>query len=520
MRISFTRVRFLVLLLLAVFSGAVSATTYYTSPTGTATASGTISDPLAFATAIGKLLAGDILYVRGGTYNSAVRFNISKSGTSGNLIKILAYNGEQPVFDFSTEAYSSSNQGVSVSGNYLQINGITVQGAGDNGMQVTGSYNVIENCTFRWNCDSGLQMKTGSDNYILNCDSYENFDYKTLNSDSTPNYGGNADGFADKQYTNAGTNTYEGCRSWCNGDDGWDHFELISNTVYKNCWCYAMAPAQFDMTNHIRYTTDKAYIDGFANHIIPNYGNGNGFKLGGNYTAHNATLTNCIAVGNLVKGFDQNNNNGTMTLYNCTSYRNKYNYGFSNSSYGTLLIRNCASLSGTSSNSFNCKTVTQDHNSWNTGFTCVSGDFQSLDVTQMLLPRKSDGSLPDITLLHQVSTSSMIDKGATTGLPSYVVYSGSAPDLGAYEYAVATGVSNLLATSDVEVYYSSMNNKIVINGVTSKVDIYQFTGQKVFSRTVSTDNESVDVNGWAKGVYVVCVATPNGAPVVRKIIIG
>ncbi len=500
-------------------AGIVSATTYYTSPTGTATASGSISDPLAITTAISKLVAGDVLYVRGGTYNSSARLNISRSGASGNLIQILAYNGEQPIFDFSTEAYNSSNQGVLLSGNYVHIKGIIVQGAGDNGMQVTGSNNEIEYCTFRWNCDSGLQMKTGSDNYILNCDSYENFDYKSTNSDGTPDYGGNADGFADKQYTNAGTNTYDGCRSWYNGDDGWDHFELISNTVYKNCWCYAMAPAQFDMTNHIRYTTDKAYIDGFANHIIPNYGNGNGFKLGGNYTAHNATLTNCIAVGNLVKGFDQNNNNGTMTLYNCTSYNNKYNYGFSNSSYGTLIVRNCASLSGTSSNSFNCKTVTNQYNTWNTGFSCSASDFQSLNVTQMLLPRKSDGSLPDITLLHLVSTSGMINMGTTVGLPAYVSYSGSAPDLGAYEYSASTGLSVLSTGSDIEVYYSAMSHEMIVKGAIALVEVYKLTGQKIYSQSGFYEVLSLSVNDWSKGAYLVRVKTLEGSVMIRKILI-
>ncbi len=500
-------------------AGLVSATSYYTSPTGTATASGSISDPLALTTAVGKLVAGDVLYVRGGTFSSGTRLNISKSGETGNLIQILAYNGEQPVFDYSTEAYNSSNQGVLLSGNYVHIKGIIVQGAGDNGMQVTGSNNVIEHCTFRWNCDSGLQMKTGSNNYILNCDSYENFDYKSTNSDGTPDYGGNADGFADKQYTNTGTNTYEGCRSWYNGDDGWDHYELISNTVYKNCWCYAMAPAQFDMTNHIRYATDKVYIDGFANHIIPNYGNGNGFKLGGNYTAHNAILTNCIAVGNPVKGFDQNNNNGTMTLYNCTSYNNKYNYGFSNSSYGTLIIRNCASLSGTSSNSFNCKTVTNQFNTWNTGFSCTTSDFKSLDVTQMLLPRKSDGSLPDITLLHLVSTSSMINKGTTVDLPSYVIYSGSAPDLGAYEYSVSTGVSGLLAGSDIEVYYSSMSHVMIVKGGITQVEVFKLTGQKIYSQSGTGEVLSVSVNDWSKGAYLVRVKTQEGSVKIRKILI-
>jgi len=44
-------------------------------------------------------------------------------------------------------------------------------------------------------------------------------------------------------------------------------------------------------------------------------------------------------------------------------------------------------------------------------------------------PRKVDGSLPDITFGHLKAGSDLIDKGINVGLP----YSGSAPDLGAFE---------------------------------------------------------------------------------------
>jgi hypothetical protein len=485
----------------------VHATTYYASPNGASSGAGNIDSPLNFATATGKLVAGDTLWVRGGTYSSSSKISISKTGNSSAMIHILAYTGETPVFDFRTQPYADSNQGIGISSNYLHIKGFIIQGAGDNGMQVTGSNNTIENCTFRWNCDAGLQMKTGSNNYILNCDSYENFDYKSTNNDSSPNYGGNADGFADKQYTNSGTNTYEGCRSWRNSDDGWDHYQAVSSTVYKNCWCYANGPASYDMTNHIRYATDQAYIDGFANRVITNYGNGNGFKLGGGYTAHNATLTNCISVANKVKGFDQNNNNGVMTIYNCSSYNNAPNYGFSNSTYGTLIITNCVSLTSKSSNSFSCKSVTSTYNSWNTGFSCSTADFASLDATPMTDSRKTDGSLPDITLLHLVAGSGLIDKGTNVGLP----YSGTAPDLGAYEYSITSGINDHTADLQLRYYPNPVTNQLSIH-LNSETDsmyglkITSLSGQTVYSGNfhvqAGINTLTADCNLFARGLYI------------------
>jgi hypothetical protein len=507
------------LLLLALSYTSVFATTYYVSPTGSSSNSGTISSPLSFSAAIGKsLVAGDSVILRGGTYNFNSTVSFSKSGSAGNLLHIVAYKFEVPIFDFRTTAYG--NRGFTPSGNYIHLKGIIFQGSGKNGLYVSGSNNFIEHCTTRWNGDSGFQMKTGSDNYILNCDSYENFDYET-GGISAPNYGGNSDGFADKQYTNTGTNTYKGCRSWRNGDDGWDSYEKVGNTVYDSCWCYSMAPASFDMTDNIRFKTDSAswfyqFKNSSGRYVVPCYGNGNGFKMGGNYTTNNATAHHCISVGNLVKGFDQNNNNGTMTVYNCTSYNNGNNYGYSNSSYGTLIIKNCASLSSKGSNSFNCKSVTQAYNSWNSGFNCAESDFVSLDYFQMLNDRKPDGSLPEITLLHLTATSNLIDKGTNLGY-SFV---GTAPDLGAFEYSGGTTAIEPIGepNSGIRVYLSS-NKNFVVAGAIAYVEIYNLAGEKEFSQRVLTNNLSISAANLAKGISLVRVILQNGNATTKKLLI-
>ena len=48
----------------------------------------------------------------------------------------------------------------------------------------------------------------------------------------------------------------------------------------------------------------------------------------------------------------------------------------------------------------------------------------------------ADGSLPDVQFLHLAAGSDLVDKGVDVGLP----FSGSAPDLGAFEYG-ATAVA-------------------------------------------------------------------------------
>jgi len=67
--------------------------------------------------------------------------------------------------------------------------------------------------------------------------------------------------------------------------------------------------------------------------------------------------------------------------------------------------------------------------STNTAYSVSSADFLSLDNSGVDGPRQSDGSLPKLNFLKLAPTSDLINKGTDVGLP----YSGSAPDLGAYE---------------------------------------------------------------------------------------
>jgi len=212
------------------------ATNYYIATDGNSSNTGkSISSPFKdIAQAIVLVNAGDSIFIRSGIYTYNTRININKSGTSDKRICIIAYPPDikqlyptdgRPVFDFSAMAAGSSNQGFALSGsNYLHIKGLKIKGAGDNGMLLkTSNNNIIEFCDFYKNRDSGLQLSTGSsNNLVLNCDSYMNADMGV----GTTSNGGNADGFAVKMDVGSG-NSFKGCRSWFNSDDGWDGYIRI-----------------------------------------------------------------------------------------------------------------------------------------------------------------------------------------------------------------------------------------------------------------------------------------------------
>jgi hypothetical protein len=111
-------------------------------------------------------------------------------------------------------------------------------------------------------------------------------------------------------------------------------------------------------------------------------------------------------------------------------------------------------------------------------------------------PRQPNGSLPNVSFLKLAAGSQMIDKGVDVGLP----FTGSAPDLGAFEYGAATQA--------IEHPQTAFNKNIVVRtgpelklfglarrgnpGVDNRqAALFSMTGQRIFS------------NGLAKtGIYI------------------
>jgi hypothetical protein len=291
-----------------------ATTNYYVSGSGSDSNSGT-SKNSAFKTltkALSKAGSGTTIFVMNGTYSYNSTIKLTKNGTSSAPIKILNFSGHKPVIDFSRQKESSSNRGFQISGDYWIISGLTVKNAGDNGIFISGDHNRVQDCFITKCHDTGLQMSNGASyNRITRVTSTYNYDSSTD--------GENADGFAAKLSVGPG-NVFENCIAEHNSDDGYDLYRATNAVKFYDCE---------------------------ANYNGTNSGNGQGFKVGGDYTADNHYLEDCTATGNKSRGFDQNNNTGAITLVNCKGIKNKVNFYFPKvPKSGKHKFTGCVSTSG------------------------------------------------------------------------------------------------------------------------------------------------------------------------------
>jgi hypothetical protein len=432
-----------------------SATEYYVATTGSDSNAGTLASPFATLQKGADFAGpGDTVYLRGGTYYSTSQITLSRSGTSDtNRTKIWAYPGEVPVLDFSSYANASSASDVPailLTGNWMHLKGLEIAN-GKVGLAGSHSYSMVRTKNTSNNTFELLNIHHGfgpglfiddtlgaGGHLILNCDSHDNYDVNGSQGD-----GQNGNGFGVHYQTSGPTTTIRGCRAWWNSNDGYD---LI----------YQEVPVTIENSG--------AFGNGFANYgaTNPSSGNGNGFKMGSSGTGVRHIVQNNIAWKNKAVGFYANHSSGGSTWYNNTSYNNGTQYNMLASSFaadGKTIVTPVIVLTGTKvhimrnnigfpNNNLYMTGVDSQYNTWDLGVIQSSGDFLSITDPTMsgtgqtietaspaLGPRQADGSLPNVDFLKQGAGSQMIDRGTNVGIP----YSGTAPDLGAYEYVAGGG---------------------------------------------------------------------------------
>ena len=136
--------------------------TYYVAIDGDDSNFGTREHPLKTVnTAIMIARPGDTIYVREGTFYHSHTVRIEKSGRQDRPIRLHGYQGETPVFDFST----APDFGFLIRGAYWHIKGIIVTNSGNEGIHLVGQeahHNILEQIT-TFSCSRTGICVTGKD---------------------------------------------------------------------------------------------------------------------------------------------------------------------------------------------------------------------------------------------------------------------------------------------------------------------------------------------------------------------
>ncbi len=511
---------------------------YYVAVFGDDTNPGTYEAPWAtWQKAFRTARPGDTVYIRGGVYysNAPNEINpeayggpIGSSGTRENPICFFGYPGEWPILDCihhceNAEGYPYGNfYNAAISLQYVEyihFKDFEVRNVFQCDAVVAGAINSTfsANLTFEhlivhdvgqrgfyimggvWNewdgPDPNAIQSPGPFGYDhpdttrwINCDVYNLFDSLSYEP------GNAADAWKTVHYYGNYV-SWEGCRAWNYGDDGFDPTGKGAIRVFKDCW--AMASNKY--TNPAgQWETER-----------------NGFKIPGPslewcYDQYVPTLimTNCLTVFCQYGFYELDGlyrNNGIF--YNNTAYKNMIGFAGTDAASDyprTSVYKNNIAYGSTGVNFIgepyelllNGTSYEESHNVWDyrteypyyemtDTVRITDADFLSVDsltiVSLFTAPRQPDGSLPEIKPLMLAQNSDLIDAGVDVGLS----YNGEAPDIGAFEHGGNQGNNNLYpyvvitSPADGSRFYEPNNDITIIanaidpDGSISKVEFFE-----------------------------------------------
>ena len=390
----------------------------YVSPSGNDGGPGSESRPLrTIGEAIRRAMPGTTIVLGPGTYVVTEEecmsgaddgfyvkaFVLTTDGTEDKPITITSGSAEaRPVIDLSEIKPAGRRvSGFWMDGDYWVLRGFDIVG-----IQVTieghtqaenitiddASHCVIERVNMHDGMGIGVYAKSGHDNLVLNCDAYNNYDSVSENGK-----GGNSDGFGFHFNRGSGSsgNVIRGCRAWGNSDDGIDLINNYYAVTVDNCWTF--------WNGYDKEMNRRADGTGIK-------GGGYGLKVKEPFDVPRNIIRNCIAWANKNKGIYANHHLGGNTWENNMAMGNSHNFHMVNQKsfsenvdvpgYGHTLTGNI-SYKGRSGDvvMLDMERSLLSGNRFEVGTSLCDTDFVSLDGRELLRPRKSDGSLPDIDFM-------------------------------------------------------------------------------------------------------------------------
>ncbi len=220
---------------------------YYAASNGTGTTC-SLASPCSLDAGLGKLSAGDTLYLRGGTYNQTV--NIDNSGTAGAYITVAGYPGETAVID--GQGTIGQNDLVDVNGAYVELKDVTIQNSAGNNVVMWGAYDVLTRAFVTRSYANGVRA-VGDHQIVQDCRVY----YNSLVSEfgKSGGYDGSIEGEHSTHLTIRRNTVWN---NWGEGINPYDSsYALVENNVsYDNLRMNYLVDSNIGAT----YRSNLAYV--------------------------------------------------------------------------------------------------------------------------------------------------------------------------------------------------------------------------------------------------------------------
>jgi hypothetical protein len=331
-------------------TGVAHAATHWVSPTGAAAWGSCVgATPLSGASACSlaaansNAAAGDLVYLRAGTYSTELKPAHSGSGTlpSGpfNFITFQAYTGETPTISTSGDGFDLTAL------SYIRIGGITftLNGNGAFRLQNGSNHNEIDHCTF--NSPNGYNM-----NFLINTNG-GNWSTHNWIHDNTFITTGQAHGNAGTGCTDGGGDTMDIGVPY--GTFGQSTDNDNNNTIENNIFDHA---PHASTDNYGLYTVfrnnvyhNEPWSSGCTNTSIwpptyssnPNYTAYNGLYAHRNFQItedYGRTATYVLVEGNRVGYAGINDTNGVGDNFDLAAPQNIVRYNFLYASMNNGLV--------------------------------------------------------------------------------------------------------------------------------------------------------------------------------------
>jgi hypothetical protein len=203
-----------------------AAETYYAATDGSGAACSQGS-PCSLDAGLGKLAAGDTLYLGGGTYRQTVYF--SASGAEGFPITISGHSGETAIIDgYDTLPTGEWGALFNVVGDFVVVSDLEIRDSLWMGLRLAGSHDSAVNVSSHGHWENGILL-CGDYGLAENCRVYDNC---KSNVDCTNTRGNWASGLSAARHPTGCV--IRNCTAWNNWGEGISTYESTHTVIEDN----------------------------------------------------------------------------------------------------------------------------------------------------------------------------------------------------------------------------------------------------------------------------------------------